>query len=75
MLVDDYEGRRWPIAPADPVEMIRYVMEQRGLSRKDLEAGARLARPRARDPEPAAPPHLEDGVAACMRPSTFRPTP
>lgn len=43
MLVDDYESRRWPIAPADPVELITYVMEQRGLTRKDLEAalGAR----------------------------------
>jgi HTH-type transcriptional regulator/antitoxin HigA len=38
MLVDDYESRRWPIEPADPVELIRYVMEQRGLTRKDLEA-------------------------------------
>lgn len=38
MLVDDYESRRWPTAPADPVDLIRYVMEQRGLTRKDLEA-------------------------------------
>jgi HTH-type transcriptional regulator / antitoxin HigA len=37
MLVDDYEGRRWPVEPADPVDLIRYVMEQRGLTRKDLE--------------------------------------
>jgi HTH-type transcriptional regulator / antitoxin HigA len=38
MLVDDYESRRWPIEPADPVDLIRYVMEQRSLTRKDLEA-------------------------------------
>jgi HTH-type transcriptional regulator/antitoxin HigA len=38
MLVDDYESRRWPIEPADPVDLIRYVMDQRGLTRKDLEA-------------------------------------
>jgi HTH-type transcriptional regulator / antitoxin HigA len=38
ILVDDYESRRWPIEPADPVDLIRYVMEQRGLTRKDLEA-------------------------------------
>ena len=38
MLVDDDESRRWPIQPADPVDLIRYVMEQRGLTRKDLEA-------------------------------------
>jgi HTH-type transcriptional regulator / antitoxin HigA len=38
MLVDDYESRRWPLEPADPVDLIRYMMEQRGLTRKDLEA-------------------------------------
>ena len=38
MLVDEYESRRWPVEPADPVELIGYVMEQRGLTRKDLEA-------------------------------------
>jgi HTH-type transcriptional regulator/antitoxin HigA len=38
MLVDDYESRRWPIEPADPVDLITYLMEQRGLTRKDLEA-------------------------------------
>ena len=45
MLVDDYESRRWPIEPTDPVELIRYVMEQRSLTRKDLEAalGSRAA--------------------------------
>jgi HTH-type transcriptional regulator / antitoxin HigA len=37
MLVNDYESRRWPVEPADPVELIRYVMEQRGLTRKDLQ--------------------------------------
>jgi HTH-type transcriptional regulator / antitoxin HigA len=38
MLVDEYESRRWPIEARDPVELISYVMEQRGLTRKDLEA-------------------------------------
>jgi HTH-type transcriptional regulator / antitoxin HigA len=38
ILVNDYESRRWPSAPADPVDLIRYLMEQRGLSPKDLEA-------------------------------------
>jgi HTH-type transcriptional regulator / antitoxin HigA len=37
MLVDDYESRRWPTPPTDAVDLIRYVMEQRGLTRKDLE--------------------------------------
>jgi HTH-type transcriptional regulator/antitoxin HigA len=38
MLIDEYESRRWPIEAGDPVDLIRYVMEQRGLTRKDLEA-------------------------------------
>ena len=38
MLVDAYESRRWPIEPTDPIDLIGYVMEQRGLTRKDLEA-------------------------------------
>jgi HTH-type transcriptional regulator/antitoxin HigA len=37
-LVDDYESRRWPIEPPDPIELIEYVMEQRGVTRKELEA-------------------------------------
>jgi HTH-type transcriptional regulator/antitoxin HigA len=38
MLIDEYESRRWPIEAGDPVDLIRYVMERRGLTRKDLEA-------------------------------------
>jgi HTH-type transcriptional regulator/antitoxin HigA len=37
MLFDDHESRRWPVEPTDPVELIRHMMEQRGLTRKDLE--------------------------------------
>ncbi len=37
-LVEAYEDRRWPIDPPDPVEAIKFAMEQRGYSRKDLEA-------------------------------------
>lgn len=36
-LVDVYESTRWPIAPPDPIEAIRFMMEQKGLTRKDLE--------------------------------------
>ncbi len=36
-LVDAYEDRRWPIDPPDPIEAITFAMEQRGLTRKDLE--------------------------------------
>lgn len=37
-LVEAYEDRRWPIEAPDPVEAIVFAMEQRGYSRKDLEA-------------------------------------
>ena len=37
VLVDDYEARHHPISPPDPIEAIEFVLEQRGLSRKDLE--------------------------------------
>ncbi len=37
-LVDAYEDRRWPIDPPDPVDAILFAMEQRGYTRKDLEA-------------------------------------
>lgn len=45
-LIEHYEGRAWPIDLPDPVEAIRYRMEQTGLTQADL---ARLlgSRPRA----------------------------
>ena len=36
-LVDDYESRRHRIDPPDPIEAIRFRMEQQGLDRSDLE--------------------------------------
>lgn len=36
-LVDAYEARHHAIAPPDPIEAIRFRMEQMGLTRKDLE--------------------------------------
>jgi len=36
-LVDAYEAQHQPIGPPDPVEAIRFRMDQLGLSRKDLE--------------------------------------
>lgn len=38
MLVDAYESTAHPIEPPDPIELIRYVMEQRGLKARDLES-------------------------------------
>lgn len=36
-LVQAYEARHHPIAAPDPVALIEFVMEQRGLKRADLE--------------------------------------
>jgi HTH-type transcriptional regulator / antitoxin HigA len=37
-LVEVYEERRYPIDPPDPIETIKFRMEQQGLTRKNLEA-------------------------------------
>ncbi len=36
-LIDAYEEEHYPMDPPDPVEAIKFRMEQQGLSRKDLE--------------------------------------
>jgi HTH-type transcriptional regulator/antitoxin HigA len=36
-LVDVYEAQHYPMDPPDPIEAIRFRMEQQGLTRKDLE--------------------------------------
>lgn len=36
-LVDAYEARHFPMEPPDPIEAIKFRMEQQGLTRKDLE--------------------------------------
>ncbi|MBP9218594.1 MAG: hypothetical protein KBD39_04010 [Sterolibacterium sp.] len=36
-LVESYENKHYPIGPADPVEAIKFRMEQQGLAPKDLE--------------------------------------
>jgi HTH-type transcriptional regulator/antitoxin HigA len=37
-LIDAYEAQRYPMDPPDPVEAIKFRMEQQGLTRKDLES-------------------------------------
>jgi len=37
ILVEAYEDQHYPIAPPDPIEAIKFHMEQNGLTRKDLE--------------------------------------
>lgn len=36
-LVEAYEVRHYPVPPPDPIEAIRYAMDSRGLTRRDLE--------------------------------------
>lgn len=37
LVIEMYEERRWPMELPDPVDAILFVMDERGLSRKDLE--------------------------------------
>ena len=37
-LIEAYENKHYPVGPADPVEAIKFRMEQQGLTARDLEA-------------------------------------
>jgi HTH-type transcriptional regulator/antitoxin HigA len=37
LVIGDYENRHWPIEPPDPVAAIEFAMEQRGITRAQLE--------------------------------------
>ena len=37
VLIHDYEAKHYPIAPPDPIEAIRFRLEQQGLTPKALE--------------------------------------
>ena len=37
LLVEKYEEEHYPNPPSDPVEAIKFLMEQKGLTRRDLE--------------------------------------
>jgi HTH-type transcriptional regulator/antitoxin HigA len=37
MLVETYEKAHYPIDAPDPVDFLKYVMDSRGLTRKDME--------------------------------------
>ena len=36
-LIDAYEAQHYPMDPPDPIEAIKFRMEQQGLTRRDLE--------------------------------------
>jgi|SRR5690606_12089372 len=37
VLIEKYEAQRFPMLPSDPIEAIKFRMEQMGLSQSDLE--------------------------------------
>src|SRR5262245_36413930 len=37
-LIDVYENEHYPLDPPDPIEAIKFRMEQQGLTRRDLES-------------------------------------
>ena len=37
LVIADYEAKHWPIEPPDPIEAIKYRMEQGGYRQHDLE--------------------------------------
>jgi HTH-type transcriptional regulator/antitoxin HigA len=37
LLVEKYEEEHYPIPPSEPIEAIKFLMEQKALTRKDLE--------------------------------------
>jgi HTH-type transcriptional regulator/antitoxin HigA len=71
-LVEQYESRNEPIEPPDPIDALRYHMESRGLTRRDLEpmigSRARVAevlnRRRALTIEMIRRLHAELGISA-----------
>ena len=36
LLIEDYEKKHYPIDAPDPIEAIKYIMEEKGLSNKDV---------------------------------------
>ncbi|MBT2785736.1 MULTISPECIES: helix-turn-helix domain-containing protein [unclassified Halomonas] len=37
ILIEKYENEHYPIGPSDPIEAIKFRMEQQGLTQRDLE--------------------------------------
>jgi HTH-type transcriptional regulator / antitoxin HigA len=37
-LIDAYEAKHFPIAPPDPIDAIKFHLEQRGMSARDLQS-------------------------------------
>ena len=50
-LIEAYEDEHYPMDPPDPIEAIKFRMEQQGLTRKDPGAADRQPNARGRDPD------------------------
>lgn len=84
LVIEDYEAKRWPIEPPDPVDAIRYRMETGNFSQTDLgrligsrqRASDILARKRRLTMEMAWRLHREWGIPAeaLIRPASRRRT-
>jgi HTH-type transcriptional regulator / antitoxin HigA len=48
VLIRDYEAKRWPIGPSDPIDLIRFAIADMGRSQADL---ARILGSRSRASE------------------------
>jgi HTH-type transcriptional regulator/antitoxin HigA len=82
LVIEDYESKRWPIEPPDPVDAIRYRMETGDFSQADLgrligsrqRASDILARKRRLTMQMAWKLHREWGIPAeaLIRPSVRR---
>lgn len=82
LVIGDFESKHWAIDAPDPVEAIKFRMEQRGYGQRDLAAllGSRsraseiLSRKRGLTMEMAWKLNLEWGIPAesLIRPSTSR---
>ena len=80
-LIEVYEAKNYPMDPPDPIEAIRFRMEQQGLTRKDLEpmigprnrAAGVLNRKRGLSMEMIRQLHNHLGISAevLIRPSRF----
>jgi hypothetical protein len=64
-LIEAYERRHYPLDLPDPVEAIRFRMEQKGLTPKG--AVHRPDQSRVRSPEPPAPADTRHDSAAAQR--------
>jgi HTH-type transcriptional regulator / antitoxin HigA len=50
-LIDAYEAQQYPMDPPDPIEAIKFRMEQQGLTRRDMDGDRRHPRPHRRGAE------------------------